>query len=79
MMLSIPERVHDDLCRAVGYVIVNWAFVDNTLSMWAAEVYHSAGGKHKEAEIPRNFGRKIRSCGAAFGKSPSWHHSALTA
>jgi hypothetical protein len=57
---SVPESVLDSLYTAVGHLVISWAFVDRALDFWIAIIFHDAGGKEIELQIPSAFDRKTK-------------------
>lgn len=55
----VPKEVVDPLCTAVGYVVINWAFVEGALDTCINTIYLYAGGRHVETELPGAISRKI--------------------
>jgi hypothetical protein len=60
MVTSVPGKIYEPLCSAVGHLMVNWTFLDSELTFWCAVIYHAAGGKAKEPELPGNYRRKAQ-------------------
>ena len=74
-----PKNIEEPLYTAVGHMIVNWSFVEAALNTWIATIYHSAGGKHIEPQIPSAFGRKaefLRRCFSHIASLSSFADSA---
>jgi len=57
---SIPEEIFQPLCTAVGQIVVNWSFVEQSLNIWIITIYQAAGGKDIERVIPQSLNRKIK-------------------
>lgn len=76
----IPEDALDPLYRSIGFFMTNWNLVDSLLDTWISVIYQSAGGKHVEKEIPKNFKRKItflRRCFKRIEKLEPFREEAL--
>jgi hypothetical protein len=63
---SIPEEVLPALFGAIGMIVTNWSFVENSLDHWTALTFHDFGGSDIEAEMPRMFGRKVKFLSKCF-------------
>lgn len=56
---KLPADFTNNAARAVGQLVVGWAFVESMLDMCIAVVYQTLDCKHIEPEIPRSTERKV--------------------
>jgi hypothetical protein len=71
--LSVPESIMPALFANAGMIVMNWAFVENSLDYWTAIAFHDHNGSTIEPELPRQFGRKITFLRKAFRRLPGLH------
>jgi hypothetical protein len=65
---DIPADVIKPLYTAVGHIVVNWAFVEQSLDMWIAIIYQTSDDRCIEDVIPMALGRKIRFLRKCFNR-----------
>jgi hypothetical protein len=70
------ERGHDDfraLCMAVGFVVLNWAIIEQQMDNWVNIAFRNCGGSSlKDVDgIPRSFDRKMKFLRKSFKKLPA--------
>jgi hypothetical protein len=65
------EAMMPYLFSTVGMIVMNWTFVENALDYWTAIAFQDHGGSKLEAEMPRQFDRKVRFLRRAFARLPS--------
>ncbi len=63
---EVPQDIIEPLCRAVGWVIVNWTFVEQNLTYWSYAAYHRGGARFEPKGLPRNFKKKVGFLRKAF-------------
>lgn len=63
-------EIMPSLCGGLGMVVLNWSFVENNLDHWTAIAYADFGGSSIEAELPRQFGRKVKFLRKCFRRIP---------
>lgn len=51
-------------------IVVQWVFVETALDYWCAIAFQDCGGDAIEAELPRQFKRKVRFLRKAFRQLP---------
>ena len=76
-----PQDVFDPLFRSIGYLVVNWTFVESSLNAWITVIYHMAGGKHVESVLPLELKRKRKFLRRCFGQIEAlrpWKDEAIT-
>ncbi len=57
---KFPDAFMSNLSKAVGQLVIDWAFVEQNLDMCIAVLYHTAGGKHIDPVLPRSVKRKVQ-------------------
>lgn len=67
---SVPEEVMPALFSCVGMIVVNWTFIENALDGWASVAFHDYPALRVEADLPRQFSRKVRFLRKSFRKIP---------
>jgi hypothetical protein len=70
------EQGHDDfraLCVAVGFVVLNWAIIEQQIDNWVNIAFINCGGRSLRGVdgIPRSFRRKAKFLKDSFRKLPS--------
>ena len=65
MPATTPDKLFPDdffpmISLSVGQLVIGWSFVEMSLKQWIAIIYHGAGGKHIEHEIPRGLKSEIK-------------------
>jgi hypothetical protein len=64
MVDDILNEQHSDfraLCTAIGFVVVNWAIIEQQIDNWVNVTFLNCGGKalRKKHDIPRAFQMKV--------------------
>lgn len=65
MPKTIDQEILTPLFHAVGSLVINWTYLESSLDYCAIIIYHNAGGKHEEKELPVKISRKtefLRKC-----------------
>jgi len=65
VMPELSREAFDSVCLAIGRLIVLWSHIDVAMSSCVREIYHGAGGRSIEPQIPRAWKRRvvfIRKC-----------------
>ena len=66
-----PLEVLESVFPSVGFIAVNWTFIEMHLDSWTAVIFHFA--RHIEKEIPKAFSRKARFLRKCFRRVPELH------
>jgi hypothetical protein len=72
---DLAPDVIEPLYKAIGTLVVNWAYVDRSLDFWIAVIYHDVGGKNLENKLPQASNVKRNFCGGASSKSDPYRIS----
>lgn len=67
------EDEYQALCKAVGFVVVNWAIAEQALDGWVAITWHDHGGKDLLKRLPKHLEPKVDYLTECFSKLPSLH------
>ncbi len=81
MKQQFPPDFVENLCTAVGRIVVHWAMLEAAFSQWIAILYQGAGGKHLEDKIPIAYKRKrkfIRRCFNRFDALGPYREEAIS-
>lgn len=67
------ETGHDEfrsLCMAIGFVVLNWAIVEQQIDIWVNVAFKNCGGRalRKKDDIPRSFSLKVKFLKECFKK-----------
>ena len=60
LLPRLSDAALNRICGDVGRLMISWALFEQGLEFCTNLVYHNAGGKHKDRELPRNFSRKVK-------------------
>ncbi len=58
------------LCTAIGFVVLNWAVIEQQVDNWVNVAFINCGGKslRKKSDIPRSLSQKLDFLNECFGK-----------
>ena len=67
------EEDHKDfeaLCALIGFIVVNWALIEQSFDLWVELIYANCGGTTISKEVPRSLKHKIKFARKAFKTFP---------